>query len=54
MANHGHEYAQNDKQQKNGERDGISRGDREMGREEPDRLLEQVRQVAYRLQDRTV
>ena len=38
-------------------RDGISRGDREnreMGREEPDRLLEQVRQVAYRLQDRTV
>ena len=29
MANHGHEYAQNDKQQKNGERDGISRGDRE-------------------------
>ena len=29
MANHGHEYAQNDKQQKNGEREGISRGDRE-------------------------
>ena len=42
--------------QKNGKRDGIGRGDREnreMSRDEPDRLIEHVRKTAYRLHDRT-